>query len=157
VVVTVGGVASNGLTFTPNSTYANGYQYRQAIVLGHANVSNTDQTDFPVLISGVYSYLANVSNGGLVQSANGYDIVFSQDPKGASNLDFEIDDYNPVTGTVNFWVRIPMLSHTVDTLIYLFYGNPAITASQENKLGVWRNGYEGAWHFTNFADSLGPL
>src|SRR5208337_4100139 len=79
VVVTVGGVASNGVAFTLNDTYGNGYQYRQTIVFGHANVPNTDQTDFPVLISGVYPYLANVSNGGLVQSPNGYDIVFSQD------------------------------------------------------------------------------
>jgi len=38
---------------------------------------------------------------------------------------------------VNFWVGIPTLSHTVDTVIYLFYGNPAVTVSQENKAGVW--------------------
>jgi len=72
-----------------------------------------------------------------VQSANGYDIVFSSDPEGASRLDHEIDSYDPVTGTVNFWVGIPTLSHTVDTVIYLFYGNPAVTVSQENKAGVW--------------------
>jgi len=132
----VGGVASNGVLFT-NGTYTSGYRYRQTIVLSHAKVPNTDQIDFPVLISGVYPYLANVSNGGLVQSANGYDIVFSSDPEGASRLDHEIDSYDPVTGTVNFWVGIPTLSHTVDTVIYLFYGNPAVTVSQENKAGVW--------------------
>ena len=147
VVVTVGGVASNAVAFSVYTGYNSGYQYRQAIVLNHAKVPNTDQTDFPVLISGVYPYLANVSNGGFVQSANGYDIVFSQDPEGATKLDHEIDSYNPVTGTVNFWVRIPTLSHTVDTVIYLFYGNPSITVSQENKPGVWENGYAAVWHF----------
>jgi RHS repeat-associated protein len=128
-------------------------------VLSHAKVPNTDQIDFPVLISGVYPYLANVSNGGLVQSANGYDIVFSSDPEGASRLDHEIDSYDPVTGTVNFWVGIPTLSHTVDTVIYLFYGNPAVTVSQENKAGVWENGYVSIYHLSNgttlsTADSL---
>jgi len=104
-------------------------------VLGHENVPNTDQADFPVLISGVYSYLATVSNGGLVQSSNGYDIIFSQDPQGATKLDHEIDSYDQGTGTASFWVRIPTLSHTVDTVIYLFFGNANITASQQNKAG----------------------
>src|SRR5208337_4934773 len=132
---------------------------RQTIVLGHANVPNTDQTDFPVLISGVYPYLANVSNGGFVQNPSGYDIVFGLDPEGATQLDHEIDSYNPVTGTAAFWVRIPTLSHTVDTVIYLFYGNPSITVSQENKLAVWKNGYMSIYHLSNgttlsVADSL---
>src|SRR5258708_6228661 len=99
VVVTVGGVSSNGAAFTVSSGYPNGYQYRRTVVLGHANVPNTDQTDFPVLISGVYSYLATVGNGGLVQSPSGYDIIFSSDPEGATKLDHEIDGYDPVTGT----------------------------------------------------------
>jgi hypothetical protein len=131
------------------TTYANGYQYRRTIVFGHANVPNTDQTDFPVLISGVYSYLANVSNGGLVQNPNGYDIIFSQDPEGATLLDYEIDGYDPTTGTVAFWVRIPTLSHTVDTVIYLFYGNPNITGSQQNVAGVWRSNYLSVYHLGN--------
>jgi RHS repeat-associated protein len=149
VVVTVGGVASNGVWFTFNDTYGNGYQYRQTIVLGHANVPNTDQTNFPVLISGVYSYLANVSNGGLVQSANGYDIVFCSDPEGANPLNYETDTYDPATGTVNFWVSIPTLSHTADTIIYLFYGNSSITSDQSNKTAVWDANYVGVWHLPN--------
>ncbi len=140
---------SSVLTQMVNGTYTNGYQYRQTIVLSHANVPNTDQTDFPALISGVYSYLATISNGGLVQGANGYDIIFSQDPEGAIKLDHEIDNYNPVTGTASFWVRIPTLSHTVDTVIYLFYGNPSITTSQENVTGVWRNNYLSVYHLGN--------
>jgi hypothetical protein len=155
VVVTTGGVASNAIAFSVYGGYTSGYQYRRTIVLSHAQVPNTDQTDFPVLISGVYSYLANVSNGGLVQNPSGFDIVLSADPEGASNLDHEIDSYDPVTGTVNFWVRIPTLSHTVDTVIYLFYGNPSVTISQENKAGVWRNGYVSVYHRTYAQDLNG--
>ncbi len=147
VVVYASGVNSNGVAFTVSSTYGNGYLYRQALVLSHANVPNTDQTNFPVLISGVYPYLANVSNGGLVQNSNGYDIVFSLDPEGATRLDHEIDNYAAATGTAGFWVRIPTLSHTVDTVIYVFYGNPLVTVSQENKPGVWQSGYAAVWHF----------
>jgi len=64
-------------------------------------------------------------------------------------LDYEIDNYNPVTGTAGYWVRIPTLSHTIDTIIYMWYGNSTVTVSQENKPGVWSNGYVNVWHFGN--------
>jgi hypothetical protein len=44
---------------------------------------------------------------------------------------------------------IPTLSHTTDTVIYLFYGNANITTSQEHKAGVWQNNYLGVWHLPN--------
>jgi hypothetical protein len=124
-----------------------GYQYSQTIVLNHAQVPNTDQTDFPVLISGTYLYLATVANGGQVQNSQGYDIIFTSDAAGTNQLDHEIDSYNPATGAVAFWVRIPTLSHTADTTIYMSYGNPNITTSQENKPGVWRNSFLSVYHF----------
>jgi hypothetical protein len=64
------------------------------------------------VISGTYSYLATVANGGLVQNPNGYDIIFTSDCAGTQKLDHEIESYRPATGTVAFWVRIPTLSHT---------------------------------------------
>src|SRR6185437_4627639 len=110
---------------------------------------NTDQTDFPVLISGNYSFLATTAHGGKVQNANGYDIIFTSDAAGTTPLDFEIDSYNATTGTAAFWVRIPTLSHTADTVIYMWYGNSSITTSQENKAGVWTNNYLSVYHFGN--------
>lgn len=150
VVVTVGGVSSTGASFTVTPQgYGNSYQNGRAIVLSHTRVFNTDQTDFPVLISGVYSFLATVSNGGQVLNSNGYDIIFCADPQCTSQLDHEIDTYNPVTGAVNFWVRIPTLSHSNDTTIYTLFGNPSVTTSQENKTGVWRNNYLSVYHLGN--------
>src|SRR4029077_18306584 len=155
VLVTVGGVASNGGPFSVYVGYPSGYEYRRTIIVDHTKVANADQTDFPVLVSGVSPYLATLGNGGLVQSANGYDIIFSSDPDGATKLDHEIDSYDPVTGTASFWVRIPTLSHSSDTIIYLLYGNPNITASQENKAGVWRNDYLSVYHLGN-GTTVGP-
>src|SRR5947209_8066968 len=34
-----------------------GYTYRRSITIDHTRVPNTDQSNFPVLISGTYSYL----------------------------------------------------------------------------------------------------
>lgn len=124
------------------------YSYARTIAIDHTKVVNSDQTDFPVLISGTFPHLATVANGGHVQNASGYDIVFTADAGGLSRLDHEIDSYDPVTGTASFWVRIPTLSYTADTPIYMWYGNSNVVASQENKPGVWRNGYSAVWHLS---------
>jgi hypothetical protein len=123
-----------------------GYAFERAIAINHSQVANADQSNFPVLISGTLPDLATVANGGEVQSSNGYDIVFTSDPAGQNLLDHEIDTYIPTTGAVNFWVRIPLLSHTTDTTMYMWYGNSSVTTSQENKGGVWSNGYVGVYH-----------
>jgi len=135
------------VTLLPILCGSNGYSYQRAIVIDHTKVPNTDQTSFPVLISGTYPFLATAANGGRLQNANGYDIVFSSDPNGQNLLDYEIDSYNGQSGAAAYWVRIPILSHTADTTLYMWYGNPSITGSQENKPGVWSNGYAGVWHF----------
>jgi RHS repeat-associated protein len=122
------------------------YNFGSSITINHAQVANSDQVDFPFLISGVYPYLANVKYGGNVNSSNGWDILFTSDAAGQNKLDHEIDNYDPTTGSASFWVRIPRLSHTTDTIIYMWFGNSAISSSQENKPGVWRNGYAGVWH-----------
>src|SRR6202023_984049 len=73
------------------------YSNRRAITLDHTKVPNTDQSNFPVLISGTYSYLATVANGGKAQNVNGYDIIFTDDAPGSTRLDHEIESYDPVT------------------------------------------------------------
>ena len=125
------------------------YSHVRAIVIDHTKVPNTDQANFPVLISGTYSYLATSANGGAVQNANGYDIIFTSDYSGANKLDHEMESYNSGTGAIVAWVRIPNLSHTADTVIYLNYGNKLVTASQENNTGVWDSTYGGIYHLAN--------
>lgn len=119
------------------------------MVIPHQNVIGTDQTNFPVLISVTLPSLKTVSNGGNVQNVNGYDIVFTSDAAGQNQLSHEIGSYNPITGAATFWVAIPTLSHTTDTTLFMWYGSSAVQVSQENKAGVWANGYVGVWHLTS--------
>ena len=81
--------------------------------------------------------LASVDNGGHVASPSGFDILFSSDPNGMTKLDYELEKYDPATGQVVAWIRIPTLSHTTDTVLYVFYGNSNITSTQQNPAGVW--------------------
>ncbi len=111
-------------------------------------VPNADETDFPVLISGAYSYLATTSNGGQVTSANGFDIIFTSDSAGTNPLPYERESYNSATGAVSFWVQVPTLSHTADTVIYLFYGKSSVTTDQSNPTAVWDSNFKGVWHMS---------
>jgi hypothetical protein len=47
------------------------------------------------------------------------------------------------------WVRIPFLSHTSDTVIYVFYGDSAITTVQSTASSVWDANFVGVWHFSS--------
>ena len=145
--LTDSGVAT--AAYTINAGGGNQYSFNRTVTIDHTQVPNTDQTNFPVLFNTTDALLKTVANGGHVQSANGYDIIFTSDAAGTVKLDHEIESYNASTGQFIAWVRIPTLSHTTDTMIYLFYGNSSVTTSQENKTGVWNSDYKGVWHLPN--------
>jgi RHS repeat-associated protein len=140
--------ASAALLLVPGGASCN-YSYVRTVTIDHTKVANTDQTNFPFLFSTIDPLLKSTSNGGHVANPNGYDIIFSLDPFGATKLDHELEKYDPATGTVLAWIRIPTLSHTSNTTLYVFYGNSNITASQQNASGVWDSNYLGVWHLPN--------
>ncbi|HVW66580.1 MAG TPA: DUF2341 domain-containing protein [Candidatus Peribacteraceae bacterium] len=124
------------------------YAYQKAVTINHAEVNgSSDLTDFPIYFSTTDTALKSVGNGGHVWSASGFDIIFTN--ASGVKLDHEINSYDPTTGAYSAWVRIPTLSHTTDTTIYLVYGNPHILSSQENKTGVWDSNYIAVYHLND--------
>ena len=107
----------------------------------------TSLTSFPLLVnlSGDLE-LRTASDGGYVQSASGYDIVFTD----AYNnlLDHEIEQYTsaPAGATLVAWVRLPTLSTLGPTTIFMRYGNASITTPTANPAGVWDSSYKAVWH-----------
>ena len=105
------------------------YCYRKEITINASQVIGSGHTDFPVMIKiDNDSDLRSTANSGLVESDAGNDFRFT-DSGGDGVLDFEIEDYDEVNGSLVAWVRIPSLSSTVNTTIYLYFGNPAATAA----------------------------
>jgi hypothetical protein len=145
--------ASAMITLSPPQCASSGYSYQRSIVIDHTKVPNTDQVDFPFLFNTTAPSLATIANSGHVSSPSGYDIIFSTDPAGLTKLDHELEQYNPVTGQVIAWVRIPTLSHTTDTVLYVFYGNSSVTTSQQNPTGVWDSNYAAVYHLANVGTS----
>ncbi len=130
------------------------YGYKKALMIDNAQViGGSTLTDFPVLLSFTDSSLRTTAYGGRVRNANGFDIVFTEQG-GSTKLDHEIESYNQTTGAITMWVKVPNLYACCATQLDMYYGNPNISTSQENKTGVWSNGYAGVWHLgANLNDS----
>lgn len=126
---------SRAITIVPGFIGGSGFQ----------NVPSNDLSNYQVMFSGTYSWLATVANGGHVQQSNGQDIYFTSDAAGLNILPYERVAYNPTTGAVEFHILLPTLSHTVNTVFYVFYGSAAAT-DQQAPASVWSD-YQAVYHF----------
>lgn len=130
-----------------------GYAHYNTSTINAGQITGT-LTNFPMLVYGTFSQLATVANGGKVQNANGYDIIFSSNTKsdGSGILPFEIISWNATSGAFAAYVQVP--SAAVGTQIYLLYGNSTVSTDKSNVAGVWSNGYVAVWHFGSRNGSL---
>ncbi len=113
----------------------------RSISIDHTKVGSSTHSNFPMLFAGTYAYLATVANGGKVENASGFDIGFYSDAGATTKLDWEIESWNPTTGAIVAWVKVPSVSNAVDTVIYLGYGDPSITTDQSAPANVWDANY----------------
>jgi gliding motility-associated-like protein len=130
-----------------------GYSHRIEITLNHDLVpGNNPLTGFPCLVSFTDTLLRTEPNGGVVQYENGTDLCFTDEDM-LTILDYEIESYDPVSGTLHAWVRIPSLSALEETDIFLYFGG-ADASPQWDTTAVWSNQYTAVWHMNN--DPSGP-
>jgi hypothetical protein len=114
------------------------WNYRKLITINSSQVEST-LFNFPVLIN-----LASDSDLVAHAQADGDDIAFVLDIDN-TQLNHEIETFNATTGEFNCWVNVTSLSSTVDTMIWMYYGNPSCS-SQQNIIGTWDSSFGGVWH-----------
>lgn len=112
----------------PGSWWNQNWPYRKPIIIKHEKVVG-DLDTFPVLIS--------ITDNDLSSKSNGIDIAFASYQ--GVKLDHEIEYYNSDTGELVAWVKIPFLSSTNNTIIYIYYGSGS--SGQENPAGTWSANY----------------
>lgn len=139
-----------GIMLRPSTV--GGPVYHRTLTIDHLQVPST-QTDFPVLVKFTDTTLKTTSNGGHVQSANGYDIVFTSDSGGVTRLKWEMESYDAANGIVVAWVKIASLSSASDTVIYMFYGDASIVTDQSDRANTWDTNFKGVWHTDDNAAS----
>lgn len=121
--------------------------FKRSITIDHTKCGSSDSTNFPVLVSGTYTYLKTTGNGGDVQSSSGYDIFFTSDSAGSTLLSWEQVNWGATTGTVEYWVKVPTVSASTDTVIYIWYGNAATSSFQGGALGsAWNSNFKHVLH-----------
>lgn len=121
---------------------------KRSITIDHTLCGAGNSTDFPMLFSGTYTYLKVTGSGGDVTQSDGDDIVFaSTSASPLSNLlKWEIEYYDPTTGLIVVWIKIPTLNASSDTVIYLHYGDSGVTTFQGDVNGTWNSGYRIVQH-----------
>ena len=127
------------------------YRFVRPLTINHTLVPAT-QSNFPVLVAKTHPHLKSVSNGGWVERQAGgkpADVAFFANRDLTTPLDFEIERYDPGSGELLAWVRIPSLSSTADTVFYVAYGNAAISASPEQPAAVWDSHFKFVGHLPN--------
>ncbi|MBU2608972.1 MAG: DUF2341 domain-containing protein [Chloroflexi bacterium] len=128
--------------------YDNAWAYRKKITIQSSQVA-ANLSDFPMLVS--YASDSDLANDA---QNDGDDILFTAADE-TTKLSHEIEKFNGATGELAAWVKIPSLSSTTNTEIYMYYENPG-AANQENATDVWSNGYEAVYHIhDDFQDSTG--
>lgn len=103
------------------------WQCRRKITINPSEVS-FDQTNFPVEIEITDSNLA------VWAQHDADDFVFTDAQQVKLDHEIELFDYN--TGHLVAWVKVPFVSSTAETVLYMYYGNPS-AENQQNPTVVW--------------------
>jgi len=130
---------------SPTTWYNSSWSYCKEIWIQSSHV-DTALTDYPILI-----YIASDSDLASDAQDDGDDILFALDD--GTKLSHEIEKFDGSTGELWAWVKIPSLSATSNTSIFMYYGNSGAT-NQENVADVWSNGYEAVWHFNEASGNI---
>ncbi len=120
--------------------YNPAWRYRKAITIDRTKVSGgVDLSNFPVLVNlGADAGLAARAQ------ASGNDILFTS-ADGTTKLAHEIEAFTSASGALTAWVKVPVVSASVDTVLYIYYGNNS-ASSQQNPTAVWDSSFRGVWH-----------
>lgn len=132
------------------------FSYGKMLTIPAENVSGSgSHIDFPVLVSFTDSDLRHRSSGGRVQSAEGFDIIFSLDDC-VTKLDHQIERYDGTSGEYVAWVRIPNLSTTQNTNIQMYYGYSGTVLDPSNS-NTWASKYKARYHLNQLPSMTATL
>lgn len=126
----------------------NGYGYQKLITVLSSKVPNSDQTNFPVLISTTDVNVSTTSgSGGKLLNSSGFDVGFYSDSNCSFALNWDTETFNASTGNMIVWVRVPSATHISSATIYECYGDASRTSYQGFSTGTWDANYVGVYHY----------
>ncbi len=115
--------------------------YSKAITISKANV-DVNLNNFPLLVK-----LTDRADFAAARG-DGFDIRFF-DSDGITPLPYERESWSGGNGsavTASFWVKVPTISATNDTTIYIYYGVTADVPDGQDVANVWDANYKAVFH-----------
>lgn len=137
--------------------FPTGWNRKCALTISSSMVSSGSLSDFPVLLTQATlpSEMFD-SDGSYPAQSDGGDIRFSSDSAGSTQLACEVveitTDANPANGTATIWVKVPSVTASGNTTIYVWY-NTAGTTSKEGDATTY--GRDAVWAGYNFVSHDG--
>lgn len=128
-----------------------GYQYQKTITIDKDKVVGP-LTNFILWVDITDNDLKSSTYGGYVDNGTYLDIKFLD---GTTKLSHEVESYDPETGKLKAWVKIPVIDSDEDKNIILRFGCSQVTASEENVADVWAD-YEFVSHLSDTVSDVGP-
>jgi len=137
--------------------WLHGWGQRVPITLDHGDVDSV-LSDFPVLI-----YISNSSGRNDDNVSFIFEELDDSDRKkiavttgdGASQCYIEIEAWNSTDEEAWLWVRVPAISNTTDTKLYLYYdvghadnSDYVGDVGEVPAMSVWDDNYVGVWHLS---------
>lgn len=138
-----------------NVTAAN-YAFSQPVTLNTTTSGITSTlTDFPALVyikedalKAGTGYVQNCANN--VQfptgGSNGYDFAFTLNGSN-TELFYQVQNYDPTTGTLTAWVQIPSLSASSAVALTFYFGSTSPNHTSVFTASTWPTDYIGVYHF----------
>ena len=128
------------------------WRYRVALTIDHAHVAGA-LTDYVFLL-----YATGLPAGFFGASqASGHDVLLTA-ADGVTKLDYRRVTWTPATPVIELHVLLPTVSHTADTLLWLYTGNPMavdqVTAAPV--LAAEGSGHSSDWTTTQAANAGSP-
>ena len=124
-----------------------------------------------MLVSSTFSTWEPVSDGGHIQnlvtapdgSQEPADLIFTTSTPTLSNsvytcgtsLNFETESYSSSTGALVDWVNVPSLS--AGSVIYVCYGNGAVSTDQSHPSSTWNSNYKAVYHLASPTSTLSVM
>ncbi|NTW31414.1 MAG: DUF2341 domain-containing protein [Bacteroidetes bacterium] len=124
----------------------NGWQYRRKITVDQTKI-DADLNDFPFLVS-----LSGSNFNFSKARSDGYDIRFTSFD-GTTLLKYERERHDQTNNLAEYWVKVPYVSGTVNTYIYMYYGKSDATDGADPS-NVWDANFKAVYHLKDSTTSI---
>ena len=115
------------------------WPYRMSLTVDSTKIDD-DLFGVPVLVK-----LTDANFDFSLVHPRGDDIRFTDSDKDRTPLEYETERYDSAGGKAEFWVKLPVVSATEDTVFLLFCANPE-AERMEDLHQVWDSNFKGVWH-----------